>query len=168
MMHAPEVNKTFRAYYDKSAPFKLEWFGGDVNALNMCRMLAEISQIWDDLIDRDEPVSDEQIHHAFTLALVHLPANPFYQRVQNLIHPMFVTAIAEYKASIKFERDRDEHGLEIAHGLRFKLGNVVTYSVVLCVGEDKAAEYLPDVWKFIMSERFEDYRKEHMLAGDMK
>ena len=168
MITTPSVHKPFKAEYDKSAPLKLEWFGGNTNARDMCITIAAISQVWDDLIDKDEPVSDAQIHHAFTLALVHLPANPFYQQMQHLIRPMFIASFAEYKVSIGFERNKDEHGLEIAHGLRFKLGSIFTLSVVLCVGEEKAAEYLPEVWKFIMSERFDDYRKEHMLTGASK
>jgi hypothetical protein len=29
------------------------------------------------------------------------------------------------------------------------------------VGPEKAKEYLPEMWKIMMPERFEEYRKEH-------
>jgi hypothetical protein len=32
--------------------------------------------------------------------------------------------------------------------------------VYACVGPEKAREFLPQVWKEIVPERFEDYRKE--------
>jgi hypothetical protein len=38
----------------------------------------------------------------------------------------------------------------------------VSYAVIVCVGMDKAKEYLPDVWKSIVFERFDAYRKEHL------
>jgi hypothetical protein len=33
---------------------------------------------------------------------------------------------------------------------------------MLCVGYDKAQEFMPDVWKAVVFERFDDYRKEHL------
>lgn len=161
----PTIDKTFRAEYDESADYKLEWFGGNRDALNMTKVMAEISQVWDDLIDKDKPVTDEQINWAFTAALVYLPMNPFYQRIQQAVMPMWITAITEFKMATKFERDKDEHGLEIAHGMRFAAAQIIAYAVILCVGERKAEEYLPELWKLIMSERFDDYRKEHLLVN---
>ena len=55
---------------------------------------------------------------------------------------------------------KDEHGLEIAHGLRYAAGNIVAYAVHVCVGPEKALKILPEVWKAIFAERFEDYKSE--------
>jgi hypothetical protein len=56
---------------------KLAWFGGNTDALNLFHHLVELIHIWDDLIDKDKPVSDEQINKAFLIALVYMPSNPF-------------------------------------------------------------------------------------------
>ena len=37
---------------------------------------------WDDLVDKDKPVSEADINGAFVALMVHVPANPFY-----LIYP---------------------------------------------------------------------------------
>jgi len=34
--------------------------------------------------------------------------------------------------------------------------------VHVCVGPEKAKEILPEMWKNIFFERFDDYRKEHL------
>lgn len=141
---------------------KLEWFGGNKDALSMFRMLVDLSHTWDDLVDKDEAVSEKDINNAFLICLVYLQANPFYKRIQEQILPMWVSVISAYETANKFERDKDEHGLEIAHGLRYAAGHIISYAVIVCVGAEKAKEFLPDIWKTIYFERYDAYRKEHL------
>jgi hypothetical protein len=141
---------------------RLEWFGGNQDALNMYRMLVDIVHTWDDLIDRDKEVPDTDINNAFLIALVYMPANPFYQSIQAQIMPMWLTVLSAYEVANKFERDKDEHGIEIAHNLRYAAGHVVAYMVQACVGYEKAKEIMPEIWKVIVDDRIDDYRKEHL------
>lgn len=140
---------------------KLEWFGGDKDALNMYRLFIDLAHTWDDLVDKDKDVSEDAINYAFAIALVYLPANPFYQRIQSQILPMWLTVISAYQTANKFEQEKDEHGLEIAHTLRYAAGNIIAYAVHVCVGQEEAKKYLPEVWKSIVVERFDNYRMEH-------
>jgi hypothetical protein len=96
---------------------KLEWFGGNQDALTMYRMFVDLAHIWDDLIDKDKEVTERGINNAFLICLVYLPLNPFYQLIQRDILPMWVTVVSSYEAANKFERDKDERGLEAAHML---------------------------------------------------
>ena len=75
---------------------------------------------------------------------------------------MWVTVVSAYRTANEFERTKDAHGIEISHGLRYAAGNIIAYAVHVCVGQEKAAEYMPDVWKEIFFERFDEYRKEHL------
>ena len=56
---------------------KLEWFGGNHDALNMYRMLVDLAHTWDDLVDKDKDVPADHINNAFLIALVYMPANIF-------------------------------------------------------------------------------------------
>lgn len=141
---------------------KLEWFGGNEHALQMFRMFGDLAHIWDDLVDKDNHRTEEEINHAFAIALVYLPANPFYKSIQEQIMPMWLTVISAYQVANHFQNEKDEHGIEIAHGLRYAAGNIIAYAVHVCVGPVKAQEYLPEIWKTVMPERFNDYRKEHL------
>ena len=141
---------------------KLEWFGGNEYALQMYRMLVDLVHTWDDLIDKDREVSEQEINNAFLIALVYMPSNPFYRQIQEHVMPMWVTVLSAYEVANKFERDKDAHGLEIAHNLRFAAGHVVSYMVQACVGYEKSREIMPEIWKAIVDERFDDYRKEHL------
>jgi hypothetical protein len=139
---------------------KLEWFGGNQDALSVYRMLVDLSQSWDDLVDKDKPVCEVEINNAFLMCLVYLPSNPFYLSIQKQIIPMWLVVVSAYETANHFERQKEAHGIEIAHMLRYAAGNIVAYMVYVCVGPEKAREFLPEVWREIVPERFEDYRKE--------
>jgi hypothetical protein len=140
---------------------KLEWFGGDENALKMYRSLIFLAHAWDDLVDKDKDLSEQTINQAFMTALVWLPTNPFYRAIQDSVFPMWVVVVSSYEVANRFERDKDAHGLEIAHGLRYAAGNIIAYAMHVCLG-DKARDYLPEMWKNVFFERFDDYRQEHL------
>lgn len=144
---------------------KLEWFGGNQDALNMYRMFVDLLHTWDDLVDKDKPKTEQEINNAFLIALVYLQANPFYKSIQEQVLPMWLTVVSAYETANKFEKDKDEHGIEIAHTLRYAAGHIVAYAIHVCVGQEKAKEYLPEVWKNMVFERFEEYRKEHLDAN---
>lgn len=141
---------------------KLEWFGGNQDALNMYRMFVDLAHLWDDLVDKDKDVSQAEINNAFLICLVYLQANPFYLKIQPQVMPMWITVVSAYETANKFEKDKDEHGLEIAHNLRYAAGHIVAYAVYVCVGPEKAREIMPDVWKSVVYERYDEYRKEHL------
>lgn len=141
---------------------KLEWFGGNQDALNIYRMLVDLAHTWDDLIDKDVDVPKDHINNAFLIALVYMPANPFYKVIQEQVMPMWLTVLSAYEVANKFEQDKDEKGIEIAHNLRYAAGHIVSYMVQVCVGYEKAKEIMPEVWKSMVFERFDDYRREHL------
>ena len=141
---------------------KLEWFGGNQDALNMYRALVTLAHAWDDLVDRDKALPEASVNHAFLTCLVYLPANPFYRQIQDAVLPMWMMVVSAYETANAFEKAKDPHGLEIAHSLRYASGHIVAYAVTMCVGPEKAKEVLPEVWKAMFYERFDDYRKEHL------
>jgi hypothetical protein len=141
---------------------RLAWFGGNQEAVNMYIMFMNLSHAWDDIVDGDKATSQERINQAFLTALVYLPSNGFYRMIQEQVLPMWITIVSAYEVANKFEKDKDPHGLEIAHGLRYAAGHIVAYAITVCIGPDKAREVLPDMWKAIYFERFEEYRKEHL------
>ena len=142
----------------------VEWFGGNHDALQTYRMLVDLLHTWDDLVDKDKDVPEADINNAFLITLVYLPNNPFYRSIQAQVSPMWVSVVSAYAVANKFERAKDEHGIEIAHTLRYAIGHMVAFMVVTCVGQEKAKEVLPDVWKAMVFERFDEYRKEHLNA----
>ena len=113
---------------------RLEWFGGNVDALNMYRMFIDLSHTWDDMVDKDKELTESQTNNAFLICLVYLPSNPFYRKIQRDIMPMWISVVSAFQTANKFEKAKDEHGLEIAHNLRYAAGHIIAYAVHVCVG----------------------------------
>jgi hypothetical protein len=145
----------------------VKWFGGNVDAANMYHTFVDLSHTWDDLVDKDKEVSETAINNAFLSCLVYLPANPFYQKIQAAIMPMWITVVSAYETGNLFEKNKDAHGVEIAHTLRYAAGHILAYAIHVCVGPEKAKEFLPEMWKTVVYERYDDY-KDEVLNVDSK
>lgn len=139
---------------------KLEWFAGNEHGLRMYSNLCELAHIWDDLVDQDKEITEARVNRAFFIALVELPANPLYARLQGQLLPFWVATISSYAVANKWEREKDEHGLELGHTLRHMGVELIGYVVYICGGPEHAERVMPEVWKDIVPERFKDYRKE--------
>lgn len=139
----------------------VEWFSGNLDGLAILQFLSELLHTWDDLIDLDKPLTESSTNRAFLICLVGLPMNPVYQRIQTSIAPLWLSIVSAYETANHFERTHDEHGLEIAHTLRYAAGQIVALAMIECQGYEQAQKYMPAMWKACVFERFEPYRKEH-------
>jgi len=66
-------------------------YKADKYAINLSTLLLDIAHTWDDLIDKDKPVADEQINRAFLSATVDLTMNPLWDKhlASNLLNVYF-------------------------------------------------------------------------------
>lgn len=147
-----------------TADFTPDMFGGNPNACALMEDLAFVSHLWDDLIDGDKERSIDAINRAFEIALVRIPGNSFYQQNFAQLHPLVQSGVIGYLTANRFESDKEKHGLEIAHGLRYAVANVAAYIVFNTNSRERALEILSKAWKCWMPERIEDYLKEHSHA----
>lgn len=141
---------------------RAEWFGGELAGVDMVWLLVQMTHTWDDLIDKDKPVTDAAINNMMRIALVCLPANPVYQKIQGAAPALWSTIISAYAAANSYEKSKDEKGLEIGHTLRYMAGNLISLAMEACIGFDAASNYMPEMWKVVVFERFNDYRQEHL------
>lgn len=139
-----------------------DWADGNLDLVEICEMFAVMTHTWDDLIDRDKPVSQEAINEAFKIALVCLPNNKLYQAFLPQLLPLWVAVISAYETANKFEQNKDEHGIEIAHSLKCALGHIMAFLMLAIMPKDRSDVNIPKMWKSFMDERYDDYRKEHL------
>lgn len=138
-----------------------DWFGGNADAAALIDDLAYIAHLWDDLVDADQPRTPADINKAFALALIDVPANPFYVAHMQNLRPLIHVGVLGYLTANKMEASGDAHQLEIAHGLRYAIANVAAYAVAATNEYEQTLRILPSMWTTMMPERFEDYAKEH-------
>lgn len=53
-------------------------YKNDTAAIELSFMLLDVMHIWDDLVDKDKPVSNSDINRAFFMALQIIPAHPLW------------------------------------------------------------------------------------------
>lgn len=130
----------------------LEWFGGNVEAVEFLLLLSEITELWDDLIDRDKPVYDHQINAVFTKALVVLPQHPFYRKHTAYLSPLIMQAINAWMTANTFQK-----GTKSERALAYTLRNVdimIAEAIVyLTCGWQRMREVSPELWRYFGAEQ---------------
>ncbi|UIF90841.1 hypothetical protein [Cupriavidus sp. UYPR2.512] len=130
---------------------------GNEAAVAFNLLFRDVLHAWDDLIDRDKPVSDEDIHRAFRSALVLLPANPFYRAHFAQLHPLIDNAILNWMAANAMEATESRTDKEIAFITRSDYINVFVKSLFLVGGFEHARKALPEARRHWHAEGFDRY-----------
>jgi hypothetical protein len=109
-----------------------KWLLGDNDAHIFCAALWDLCLVWDDLIDKDKPISDTDINTAFISALITIPRNPFYQKNMHELVPIMQTYIYDWLDANAMEAEAKS---EIAYVIRSGMGNIVTTCARLVGGD---------------------------------
>ena len=143
---------------------RLAWFQGDVNALQLYETLTTVAHIWDDLIDGDKPVMKSDINKLMAHLLVNLPTNLFYRKHFEILHPLIVTSVVSYIASVRLETSEDAHKLELAHVLRYAVHQVAIMMFAIIGGFDYAVDVTAESISTMIPESYSEFFKEHINA----
>lgn len=133
---------------------------GDDSAVEFLGIVGQIGETWDDLIDRDKPLTDDDIHRAFWLALIELPGNAFYRRHATAIAPVMATTINAWIDSVRLEHgDRQQRA--VAYGLRDAYLELISLVLYLARGYDAMRAHSAEIRAFLKDshETFEQYMK---------
>lgn len=135
-------------------------------AEDVCRRLFNISQVMDDLMDKDKPVTNEQLFKCFWDCLIELPKNPFYIQHQATLIPMMQVFLVDYRDSVVFERGDDDnreqqqqHARHIAFILRNAIGSVIIHCAYLVGGYEHMVSVSNPVRLMIFNETFSEYEE---------
>lgn len=134
-------------------------FKQNEDAIQLVLMVREISHTWDDLIDKDKPVSEAQIHRAFWLALVGLRTNNFYRQFESALLPVMETGILNFVASVELER-WPGRSRELAHTARYAAGDIALVITRLIGGLDWAMQHAPELKLMLQQDDFASFNSE--------
>lgn len=137
--------------------FLMHVLRGNSDAVEMCEQIFHISQVLDDLVDQDKPVTSAQVIKTFWVALIELPANPFYRRHELIIRPLMAGALQDWTDSTALERENDAHGRHLAFVLRDQLTSMVVQCANLVGGYDWMQEVSVSIRKYFHDETLIDY-----------
>jgi hypothetical protein len=136
----------------------LTWLRGDEAAVRFVEDVAYVTQVWDDLIDRDKPVSDDQINGAFERLFIAVPRNSFYRTYFAELQPLVEQMIVDWHTANALERGTTQDRMA-AWMLRDSLTAVVIRAAILIGGYAWGLECAPQIRRFVHDEPFEEYRE---------
>lgn len=132
---------------------------GDMDAVGLVMSVVKIADVWDNLIDKDKDVSDEDINQAFWLACVEIPRNPAFRRYQLDITSVFSMGIINWHVANKLQAG-DDHAKQIAHVTRYSIADVSLYLATAIGGPEWAVEVGPELRLRSQKDKLENFMKE--------
>jgi hypothetical protein len=151
-MNTPEFDRL-----NKHIPLFSQFLMGNREAVNFVVRIFRALHVWDDLIDKDKPVSDDEIHSVFWDLLVGLPTDEFYRANLNLLSSTLVNSIVNWHIANKLEREGNEKDKSIAFILRGAYIDVLSASALIVGGLDWAREIGPEIRRWAHEETFDQY-----------
>lgn len=142
-----------------------DWFK-DESALALAEMLADISQIWDDLIDRDEPVTNSAINTMMRFALVDIPKNTFYQRHFARLHPVLEDRLYTWFDANLLESEGGQRNLQVSYVLRSVITDILIHMTYLEGGLAHRQIMALRIRQRIFAdmESLDDYQQQHGVS----
>jgi hypothetical protein len=138
---------------------------GDMDAVRLVKAIVQVAGVWDDLIDKDKPVSDEDINTMMWNALVAIPTNPFYTKVGALLQPLFQVGILNWHLSNEMRKEPGR-SREIAHVARYSAGDVALYMMALIGGVEWVRAHGAQMKLRMQREDFRRYDSEQEAANE--
>lgn len=135
---------------------KLSQWIGDPNAVAFLLDVFNVGEVWDDLIDKDKPVEDADIHKAFYTALITLPCNPFYRMYQAQLSGVMVSGIHAWIDANALEKGT-QNDKAYAYVLRVWYMELITLVAQLLHGFDYVRTVSVDIRHFFTHETLEQY-----------
>ena len=106
----------------------------NADAVALYLHVARWSHTYDDLVDKDKPVSQEALHVFVWRMMFDIPLNPFFLTHQSVFRPLLMTGILNWIAANQMEASGEEEQLRIAHVIRYSVGDVLFAAMVLTGG----------------------------------
>lgn len=151
-MNTPEFNRL-----DKHVPLFNEFLLGSTEAVQFVVRVFRVLHVWDDLIDRDKALTDDEINSVFWDLLVVLPTDPFYVRNIALLNSTLVNAIVNWHIANKLEREGDDKDKSIAFILRGAYIDLLSAAAFIVGGMRWAQEVGPAIRRWAHEETFDEY-----------
>lgn len=159
-----DPRKTDPSWFDKRDHLRLRACNGDANALMFLSTIMDAVEVWDDLIDKDNPVSDEKLTQTFLNLIFWLPQNPFFEAHKQYLLPVIMTCVNAWLDSNKLSESEVQRDRQAAWWLK-QMG-VELYGAVafLMGGFDHMRSVSLEARTVLAHEDFTDYEQEQKNA----
>lgn len=131
---------------------------GNEAAIHFAYCVLEQVAIYDDIIDKDKTLSDSEIHRAFWIANVEMPRNPFYRANFDLLNPLVMQAIINWRIANSIENAGKAS--EISFIIRSSYADILVMCCLLVGGIEYAESAGLEIRTIIHDEGLSAYLQE--------
>lgn len=135
----------------------MDWFANNKDAVVCMVLISNIVEIWDDLIDARESVSDTQINTAFLQTLIDLPSNPFWKQYQPLLNPIIMVSVNAWMDANDAQKSDEQWKRRMAFYLRNASMELVLYIAQLTGGWQHLRNVSMEIREFFAHEDYEQW-----------
>lgn len=114
----------------------LGWVKGNEEAARFLECWMSVIEIWDDLVDKDKPVTDTEINSAFFSALINIPRNGFYQANFARLNTIMESVITDWHTANALEATKDEVMLRTSYVMRCGAYAVISMCAAIVGGPE--------------------------------
>lgn len=128
----------------------------NIEAITLCSKLAQVCQVWDDLIDKDKVVPPEVINEVFWMVLIDIPCNSFYRTHFAQLVTIIGAIINDWLDSNTLEKGSKNEKI-LAYVLRDRASMLITTCAEIIGGYHWMRQISPIVTAFIYDEPISEY-----------
>lgn len=148
-------------WQQKNQELKRKWFLGNEQAIRFINGLFYCVEVWDDLIDKDVPVTDTQINEVFTELMFFLPCNDWFIDHRNYYLPLIMMAINGFHDANAMVSSEQKHLRNLAFHIR-NLGIEIHIATAFLIGgRDHMRAVSREIREWYAFETFEEWEVEH-------
>ncbi len=147
----------WRQVRDKSL---FRWLREDSAAVDCVVCLSTISEFWDDLIDKDHTLTEQEIHRGLLAAMIGLQENPFWNRWHHKIMPVVIVGTNAWLDANELEPSQSDTERMLAYYLRNYAYEVATMAVYCAGGWDWLRSVSMEMRRFFQHDSYFDWRNE--------
>ncbi len=141
----------------------LRWMRGNADAADCVVALSTVSELWDDLIDRDRPVSDEEIHKGFVSVLIGLNDNPFWNGFHVKLMPIVIVGTNAWLDANKLQQSGSDNDRMLGFYIRNYCYEIASMAAYCAGGWDWLRSISMEMREFFQHDGYLDQAAE--LAG---
>ena len=142
---------------DKQHELLKFWLKGNEDAVRFCEDVFFVSQVVDDLVDRDNEVTVKDIEEMTMLMFSSIPRNPFYRAHQDSLQSYLETALMYWIDGNRLET-QGEDGRRLAFVFRDVIGGVINKCALLVGGYEWWETVSLDIHRRVThDESYEEY-----------
>ena len=146
--------------WQQSRNAKLFEWTNDIHAVQFIVQFSDTCELFDDLIDKDKPITDEHIIRVLFVVLTEMPVNPFFEKFKYQLIPVITTGINAWLDANTLEKGSPNDQV-FSYVLRDWYAELIAYVICLTRGRDYMRTVSMDVRTFFTHhETLEQYRED--------